>query len=198
MVHDLWGHTATGGHDLRPWLDHGHWPHTMPLAPRPGPSAGSPEPPEFLSGSDDALMQLPLGPIHGAIGEPAHLRLTARDDRVLRAESRLGYAHKGTLLLLRGKSPRAAVRFAARLSADATVAHALAFAHAAEAASDASAAAPSRRAARADGGAGAHRRPPGRTRRAGRRAGRRRDERCLRPAAASCCVAPPQPRSVTG
>lgn len=137
MVQDLWGHAASDAADLRPWLDHGHWPHTMPLAPRPGPSAGSPEPPEFPPGTDDAVMQLPVGPVHDVIGEPAHLRLTVRDDRVLRAESRLGYAHKGTLLLLRGKSPRAAVRYAARLSADATVAHAIAFAHAAEAASDA-------------------------------------------------------------
>lgn len=136
MVHDLWGHAAAGGRDLRAWLDHGHWPHTLPLAPRPGPPAGSPEPPDLLAADDDGLMQIPLGPVHDAIGEPAHLRLTARDDQVVRAESRLGYAHKGTLLLLRGKSPRAAARFVARLSADATVAHAMAFAHAAETATD--------------------------------------------------------------
>ena len=36
---------------------------------------------------------------------------------------------------MRGKSPRAAARFAARLSGDTTVAHAIAFARAAEAAS---------------------------------------------------------------
>jgi len=136
MVHDLWGHTAVGAHDLRPWLDHGRWPHTMPLASRPGPPVVSPEPPEFLADDTEGLMQLPLGPVRDAIGEPAHLRLTLRGDSVLRAEARLGYAHKGTLLLLRGKSPRAAARFIARLSADATVAHALAFAHAAEIATE--------------------------------------------------------------
>lgn len=136
MVHDLWGHAALNARDTRPWLDHGHWPHTMPLAPRPGPAVLSPEPPEFLADQTEGLMQLPLGPVRDLIGEPAHLRLTVRGDRVLRAEARLGYAHKGTLLLLRGKSPRAAVRFIARLSADATVAHALAFAHAAEAAAE--------------------------------------------------------------
>ena len=58
---------------------------------------------------------------------------------MLRAEHRLGYLHKGTLGLLRGKSPRAAARFAARLSGDSTVAHAIAFARAAEAASAAEA-----------------------------------------------------------
>jgi hypothetical protein len=45
-----------------------------------------------------------------------------------------GLAHKGTLALMRGKSPRAAARFAARIDGMATVAHAIAFAAAAEAA----------------------------------------------------------------
>lgn len=51
-----------------------------------------------------------------------------------RLEARLGYAHKGTLGLIRGKSPRGAARFAARLSGVDAVAHGWAFAMAAEAA----------------------------------------------------------------
>ena len=47
MVRDLWGHTAIGGTDQRPWLDHGHWPISAPLALRPGPPGRS-EAPEFL------------------------------------------------------------------------------------------------------------------------------------------------------
>ena len=66
--------------------------------------------------------------------EAAHLRLTLDGSAIRRADSRLGFAHKGTLALMRNKSPRTAARFAARLSADATVAHGLAFAEAAEAA----------------------------------------------------------------
>jgi Ni,Fe-hydrogenase III large subunit len=77
-------------------------------------------------------MQVPLGPIEGLIEPAAHLRLTIGGDRTTRAESRLGYTHKGILALMRGKSPRTAARFAARLSADATVAHSMAFALAAE------------------------------------------------------------------
>ncbi len=138
MVQDLWGHAGTGAVDLRPWLDHGHWPHTRPLAPRPGPPITTPEPPELLAPEQDGLMQLPCGPVPNGIGEAAHLRLTLRGDTVLRAEARLGYAHKGTLMLMRAKSPRAAARYVARLAAEATVAHALAFAHAAEAATEAS------------------------------------------------------------
>jgi Ni,Fe-hydrogenase III large subunit len=79
-------------------------------------------------------MQWPIGPVPGGVGEAAHLRLTLHGDRVMRAETRLGYTHKGTLALMRGKSPRTAARFAARLAGDSTVAHAAAFARATEAA----------------------------------------------------------------
>lgn len=134
MIHDLWGHVAEGGRDHRPWLDHGRWPLTHPLSPRPGLPGGAVEPPEFATPDEPEVMQIPVGPLHGAIEEPAHLRLTTHGDTVLRAEARLGYAHKGTLALMRGKSPRTAARFVARLAAEATVAHSLAFALATEAA----------------------------------------------------------------
>jgi Ni,Fe-hydrogenase III large subunit len=136
LVCDLWGHMAEGTRDGRPWLDHGQWPRTQPLAPRPGPSSTSAGPPAFLVSEAAHLMQVPLGPVHDIIGEAAHIRLTARGGTVLRAESRLGYTHKGVLTLIHGKSPRAAARFAARLAGDATVAHSLAFARATEAALD--------------------------------------------------------------
>jgi Ni,Fe-hydrogenase III large subunit len=135
MVADLWGHAAQGGRDGRPWLDHGRWGHTQPMALRAGPPApGSPEPPEFLPAEGEDLHQLAVGPIHAGIIEPGHFRVTAQGETIVRLETRLGYAHKGTLTLMRGKSPRAAARFAARLSGDSAVAHAVAFAHAAEAA----------------------------------------------------------------
>jgi Ni,Fe-hydrogenase III large subunit len=140
MIADLWGHVAEDGIDARPWFDHGRWPHTAPMGLRPGPPGPPPEPPEFLpvegavEGGD--LHQVPVGPIHAGIIEPGHFRFTCRGEAVVRMEVRLGYAHKGTLTLMRGKSPRTAARFAARLSGDSTVAHSRAFAHAAEAACD--------------------------------------------------------------
>jgi Ni,Fe-hydrogenase III large subunit len=140
MVADLWGHEAEDGTDPRPWLDHGRWPHTAPMAVRPGPPGPPPQPPEFLAvaGAEEGgdLHQVPVGPIHAGIIEPGHFRFTCLGETVVRMEVRLGYAHKGTLMLMRGKSPRAAARFAARLSGDSTVGHAIAFAHAAEAAAD--------------------------------------------------------------
>jgi Ni,Fe-hydrogenase III large subunit len=133
MIADLWGHSAGGAVDLRPWLDHGRWTLSRPMSSRPGP----PTEPEIPNDPEqDDLMVLPLGPIWGQLDEAAHLRLTLNGPTVVRAESRLGFTHKGTLSLMRGKSPRAAARFVARLSADATVAHSVAFAQATEAAMD--------------------------------------------------------------
>ncbi len=131
MVRDLWGHMAVGGTDQRPWLDHGRWPNDAPMSPRPG-SGGRADAPEFML--DEALDQIPLGPVRGGIEPAAHLRLGVHGETIVRLETRLGYTHKGTLALMRGKSPRAAARFAARLAAEATVAHSLAFARATEAA----------------------------------------------------------------
>ncbi len=134
MVLDLWGHAAEAGHDLRPWLDHGAWALSKPMAVRPGPPQRPYQPPDPLASDQDPRMQLPLGPIWGPIQEAAHLRLTLDGARIVSAESRLGFTHKGILTLVRGKAPRTAARFAARLSADTTVAHAIAFAGAVEAA----------------------------------------------------------------
>jgi Ni,Fe-hydrogenase III large subunit len=134
MIHDLFGHRADGAGDLRPWLDHGAWPCAYPMAARPSPPR--PESDLFDLDEQDRHMLLSSGPVGELIGEPALLRLTLDGPAILHAESLLGFAHKGTLSLMRGKSPRNAARFAARLSADATVAHSIAFAAAAEAALD--------------------------------------------------------------
>jgi Ni,Fe-hydrogenase III large subunit len=135
MIHDLWGHEPAGAVDLRTWLDHGNWPFSPPMALRPE-TRPQGEPP-LLAGPDgpDAML-LPVGPVWGQLDEAAHLRLTLDGPAIRRAESLLGFTHKGTLTLMRGKSPRAAARFAARLSADATVAHSVAFAQATESAMD--------------------------------------------------------------
>ena len=139
-VQDLWGHAAAGGADLRPWLDHGRWPVLHPMSPRPVPyampHAGPPDPAEFLPAEGDDLHLIPVGPIHAGIIEPGHFRFTASGETVVRLEARLGYAHKGTLALMRGKPAGEAARLAARLSGDSTVAHGVAFARAVEAALD--------------------------------------------------------------
>ncbi len=121
LAQDTLGCTALGTTDTRPAIE--QW------RAQDGTAAW----PEFAK-PEEGQHALALGPVHGAITEPGYFRFTLRGERVHRLETRLGYAHKSTLGLIRGKSPRLAARFAARISGDATVAHSLAFAHAAESA----------------------------------------------------------------
>lgn len=135
MVHDLWGHLPGNGVDPRPLLDQGHWPVLRPLSARPAPNAAPAEPPEFVGATGRDLHQIPSGPV-GGVMEAMHLRLTAAGETVVRLEAGLGYAHRGILALMRGKPLHAAAALASRITADSTVAHAIAFARAAEAAAE--------------------------------------------------------------
>jgi Ni,Fe-hydrogenase III large subunit len=121
LAHDLNGHTASGVTLGRTAIEHFLNPD------------GSAPWPEFLLPPGDGVHQIAVGPVHAGIIEPGHFRFSVRGEEILHLQSRLGYSHKGTLALMRGKSPRLAARFAARISGDA-VAHAIAFARAAEAA----------------------------------------------------------------
>jgi Ni,Fe-hydrogenase III large subunit len=122
LARDLNGHKATG-------LTHGCTAIEQFRAPD-----GTAPWPEFVAAPGEGVHQIAVGPVHAGIIEPGHFRFSVIGERILKLEARLGYSHKGTLALMRGKSPRVAARFAARVSGDATVAHSLAFAHAVEAA----------------------------------------------------------------
>jgi Ni,Fe-hydrogenase III large subunit len=75
-----------------------------------------------------------VGPVHAGIIEPGHFRFTANGETVVRLEQRLGYTHKGIESLMAGTTLDKAARLAGRISGDSTVAYALAFAQAVEAA----------------------------------------------------------------
>jgi Ni,Fe-hydrogenase III large subunit len=123
-VRDLFGLEPEGLADTRPWLDHGRWgDDRVPAAAYP-----------FLPVTGEALHQIPVGPVHAGIIEPGHFRFTCDGETVVRLEQRLGYVHKGIDLLLSGASLARGARLAGRTSGDSTVAYALAFARAAEAA----------------------------------------------------------------
>jgi Ni,Fe-hydrogenase III large subunit len=74
--------------------------------------------------------------VHAGIIEPGHFRFTASGETVVRLEERLGYVHKGIEGLMAGAPLDKAARLAGRTSGDSTVAYALAFAHAFEAAAE--------------------------------------------------------------
>jgi Ni,Fe-hydrogenase III large subunit len=132
-VGDLFGLSAEGLPDARPWLDHDRWGVCFPLAGRIDvPEEASPYP--FLAAIGEGLHQIAVGPVHAGIIEPGHFRFTASGETVVRLEQRLGYTHKGIEGLMAGASLARAAQLAGRVSGDSTVAYAYAFAKAAEAA----------------------------------------------------------------
>ena len=148
-IGDLFGLSADGLPDSRPWLDHGRWETAHPLALAPTRSAsptdlplsgGGGVPPAapyaFLPVEGANLHQIPVGPVHAGIIEPGHFRFTASGETIVRLEERLGYVHKGIDGLMAGADVAKAARLAGRISGDSTVAYALAFARAVEAALD--------------------------------------------------------------
>src|SRR5437870_3136511 len=132
-VRDLYGLEPVGCPDTRPWLDLGFWDVQHPLGERRNAAAGR-APYPFLPTAGEGLHQIPVGPVHAGIIEPGHFRFTANGETVVRLEQRLGYVHKGIEALMAGASLDTAARLAGRTSGDSTVAYALAFAHAVEAA----------------------------------------------------------------
>src|ERR1700681_3995219 len=132
-INDLFGLSAEGLPDARPWLDHDCWGVGFPLGNRVyGLSKTSPY--RFLPAEGDGLHQIAVGPVHAGIIEPGHFRFTASGETVVRLEQRLGYTHKGIEGLMNGASLDRAVQLAGRVSGDSTVAYAYAFSRAAEAA----------------------------------------------------------------
>jgi Ni,Fe-hydrogenase III large subunit len=132
-LRDLYGIEPAGLPDARPWLDLGFWDVQHPLGDRrPRPAARVPY--AFLPTEGEHLHQIPVGPVHAGIIEPGHFRFTANGETVVRLEQRLGYVHKGIESLITGASLDNAARLAGRTSGDSTVAYALAFAQAVEAA----------------------------------------------------------------
>jgi Ni,Fe-hydrogenase III large subunit len=129
---DLTGLRAAGAADARPWLDHGRWTVRHPLGACE-PSGGW-SPYGFLPADGDDLHQIPVGPVHAGIIEPGHFRFTASGETVVRLEERLGYVHRGLLQRMSGAPIEQAAKLAGRASGDSTVAYALAFAAAVEAA----------------------------------------------------------------
>ena len=121
-IRDLFDLEPVGAPDPRRWLDHGTW------------QGGPPADYAFLAVEGEDLHEISVGPVHAGVIEPGHFRFTADGETVVRLEQRLGYTHKGVERLLAGSSLSHAARLAGRVSGDSTVAYALAFARAAEAA----------------------------------------------------------------
>src|SRR3954465_15093760 len=134
-INDLFGLSAEGLPDTRPWLDHDRWGVCFPLAGHID-VPEDPAPYSFLPVEGGGMHQIAVGPVHAGIIEPGHFRFTASGETVVRLEQRLGYVHKGIDGLMSGASLARGVQLAGRVSGDSTVAYAYAFSRAAEVALD--------------------------------------------------------------
>lgn len=132
-IRDLWGLVPEGLEDQRPWLDHGKWGIKHPLG-KPRHTDKAPPPYKFLAAEGDQLHRIPVGPVHAGVIEPGHFLFHCQGETVVRLEERLGYVHKGIAGLVAGKPVADAARILGRVSGDATVAYAVAYARAVEAA----------------------------------------------------------------
>jgi Ni,Fe-hydrogenase III large subunit len=132
-INDLFGLSAEGLPDPRPWLDHGCWGMRAPLGEH-ATALSKAVPYSFLPVEGEGLHQIPVGPVHAGIIEPGHFRFTASGETVARLEQRLGYTHKGIEALMSGAGLDQAAQLAGRVSGDSTVAYAYAFARAVESA----------------------------------------------------------------
>jgi len=131
-ISDLYGLVPRGAADTRPWLDHGSWGLRHPLGTPQGGVAPQTYP--FLSAEGEGIHQIPVGPVHAGIIEPGHFRFHANGETIVRLEARFGYTHKGVEGLMQGADLDRGSKLAGRVSGDSTVAYALAFARATEAA----------------------------------------------------------------
>jgi len=133
---DLVGLVPEEHGDTRPWLRHDAWPvgyHPL-LSDCSGQETfdAVPDPYPFVQVEGDGVHEIAVGPVHAGIIEPGHFRFSVVGEKVLRLEQRLGYTHKGIEKRFEGQSPREAIRLAARVSGDSTVAFGWAYAMAAE------------------------------------------------------------------
>ena len=132
-IRDLFGLLPFASPDTRRWLDHGRWGVRQPLGRNDGaPATGDAY--AFRPAEGPPMHQIPVGPVHAGIIEPGHFRFTANGETVVRLEERLGYVHKGVDQLMIGATIEQAARLAGRVSGDSSVAYAIAFARAVEAA----------------------------------------------------------------
>jgi Ni,Fe-hydrogenase III large subunit/Ni,Fe-hydrogenase III component G len=136
-VQDLLGLTAVGHPDPRPLVLHDDWPSGVyPLRKDFDPAAAVPRVPRrdfrppHLRG--EGLIEIPVGPIHAGIIEPAHFRIAALGEVVLNIDARLFYTHRGLEKLAEGQTADRTLQIAERISGVCALSHAVSYCQAVE------------------------------------------------------------------
>ncbi|MDD2865669.1 MAG: NADH-quinone oxidoreductase subunit C, partial [Methylococcales bacterium] len=129
-THDMFGVTFLNHPDPRCWTRHKVWKKSNHPLRHDFPVQGFPAditPPDtdyhFVQSHGVGVYEIPVGPVHAGIIEPAHFRFQAVGELILNLEERLGYVHKGTEKIAEGRTPEGLAKLAARVSGDTCVSH---------------------------------------------------------------------------
>ncbi len=135
-MRDLYGIVPLNHPLPRRLVRHQHWPQGWyPMRSDAGspPPFGSPdEPYPFLNVEGPGVYEIPVGPVHAGLIEPAHFRFSVVGETILKLKARLWFTHKGIEKLTEGRTPVEALPLAERVCGDTTVGHTLAYALAVE------------------------------------------------------------------
>lgn len=133
----LMGVEPVGLMDVRPWILFEDWPRDAWPLRKTFDGSRAPARVEgkygWVRAEGEGVYEIPVGPVHAGIIEPGHFRFQAVGETVLNLEARLGYVHRGVEKRFEQCSWTDAVRLAARVSGDSTVAHSVGYCRAFEA-----------------------------------------------------------------
>ncbi|MBI5562059.1 MAG: NADH-quinone oxidoreductase subunit C [Deltaproteobacteria bacterium] len=137
-MQSLMGVEPAGHPDTRPWIKHEDWPKdAFPLRKSfDGETYLQRVEGDYrwVRAEGEGVYEIPVGPVHAGIIEPGHFRFQAVGEDIINLEERLGYVHKGIEKRFESLSWTDGARLAGRVSGDTTVAHAMGYCQALEAA----------------------------------------------------------------
>lgn len=138
QMQSLMGVTPVGHPDTRPWIKHEDWPPDVyPLRKSFSGQSRFPRVSgdyKWVRAEGEGVYEVAVGPVHAGIIEPGHFRFQAVGEDIINLEERLGYVHKGIEKRFEAMSWADGARLAGRVSGDTTVAHAIGYCQALEAA----------------------------------------------------------------
>ena len=133
---ELFGLHVTGRGPSQRMLLHENWPENLhPLRKdvkwdmRPEPARGNYQ---FQVVSGEGIYEIPVGPIHAGIIEPAHFRISVAGEEIVLLEPRLGFAHKGIEKLFEQLPLAKQIALSEKIAGDTSFSYSLAYCQAIE------------------------------------------------------------------
>lgn len=135
-IKDMFGLIPAGNPDARPLVLHEHWPdEVFPLRKEfelETKTKRQEKEYPFLRVQGEGICEIPVGPVHAGIIEPAHFRFSVLGENIINLETRLFYTHKGMEKLAESMRLDEVLLLSERISGDESVANSSAFCQAIE------------------------------------------------------------------